>query len=253
MTKINGLRVIVTGASKGVGRLLSIRLIEEGARVLGVARSRTLLKKLEEKYNGMFYGIQCDLSSTPCTCCKEIIEEAYRVLGGIDVLVNNAGYAVYGRIWEQSWEDVYGQVMVNMVSAMYLTHLVLKDMLKREKGIIVFVLTGAVYAYIMGLAVYGASKAGLSYYAEALKHELEGSGIRVVTVYPGSIKGTEFFNHPSFRRKDFTKIKWDTNVEKVVDKIIEAIERDNITKVYIPWWIGVAGKVAQLFEMAVSL
>lgn len=57
MTKINGLRVIVTGASKGVGRLLSIRLIEEGARVLGVARSRTLLKKLEEKYNGMFYGI----------------------------------------------------------------------------------------------------------------------------------------------------------------------------------------------------
>ena len=253
MVEINGLRAIVTGASKGVGRLLSIKLIERGAKVLGVARSRELLRELEKKYNGMFYSVQCDLASTTCTCCGKIIEKAYKVLGGIDVLVNNAGYAVYGRIWEQSWEDVYGQVMVNMVSAMYLTHLVLKEMFKQRKGVIVFVLTGAVYAYIMGLAVYGASKAGLSYYAETLKHELEGSGIRVITVYPGSIKGTEFFGHPSFRRKDFTKVRWDTNVEKVVNKIIEAIERDNVTKVYIPWWIGVASKVAQLFGMTVSL
>lgn len=99
-------------------------------------------------------------------------------------------------------------------------------MFKYEKGIIVFVLASVVYAYITGPAVCGTGKAGLSYYAEALKHELEGSGIKVITVYPGSIKDTELLDHPSFRRKDFTKIRWSTSV-KVEDKIIEAIERDN--------------------------
>ncbi|RLG78727.1 MAG: hypothetical protein DRO40_13580 [Thermoprotei archaeon] len=54
MVKINGLRAIVTGASKGVGRLLSIKLIEKGAKVLDVARSRELLGELEKEYNGMF-------------------------------------------------------------------------------------------------------------------------------------------------------------------------------------------------------
>ena len=252
MVEIKGLRVIVTGASKGIGRLLSIRLLEEGARVIGVARSRELLGELEEKYRGRFYGVQCDLSFPECSCCREVVDTAHRVFGGVDVLVNNAGYAVYGRVWEQSWNDVHGQIMVNMVSAMHLTHLVLDEMLKARKGVIIFVLTGAVYAYIMGLTVYGASKAGLSYYAEALKHELNGTGVRVVTVYPGAVKGTEFFRHPSFKRKS-SRIRWDTSVEYVVDKIVKAIRGDHITKIHIPWWIGVAGKLAQLFGVAVPL
>ncbi len=250
MDGLRGLRVVVTGASRGIGRLLSIRLVSSGAHVLGVARSVDRLRELEEKYKGYFYGYSCDLGEQPCRCCDKIVEEALERLDGIDVLVNNAGYAVYGNVYEQSLDDVLGQVYVNMVSAIHLTRRVLDYLLEKNRGVIVFVLTGAVYVYVRGLAVYGAAKAGLSYFAEALRHELEGTGVRVVTVYPGAVKGTEFFSHPSFRGK---RVKWSTSAERVVNAIVKGIVDERVTRIYVPWWIGLAGKLGQFFELAVSI
>ena len=250
MEGLSGLRVIVTGASKGIGRLLSSRLASSGARVLGVARSVDRLRVLEERFRGFFYGYPCDLGEQPCRCCDGVVEEALRRLGGIDVLVNNAGYAVYGNVYSQSLGDVLGQVYVNMVSAIHLTRRVLDYLLEKNRGVVVFVLTGAVYVYVRGLTVYGAAKAGLSYFAEALRHELEGTGVRVVTVYPGAVKGTEFFSHPSFRGK---KVKWSTSVEKVVDAIIRGIVDERVTRIHVPWWVGLAGKLSQLFGLTVSI
>ncbi len=248
---VRNARIVVTGASKGIGRLITELLLEKGANVLGIARSADKLRELRERYKG-FYGIVCDLSDPKC--CDIIINRAFEVLGGVDVLVNNAGFAVYGKVWEQSWEDIEKQFMVNMVSAACLTRRVLEHMVQRNNGTIVFILTGAVFAPILGLSAYGASKSGLSYFAETLRHELDGTNIRVLNVYLGEVKGTEFFNNPGFRRLGKRKCKFFcTKAETVAHRIVRAIEGGRRGRLYIPRILWLAAKTANILDIAMSL
>ncbi len=249
--ELRNARVIVTGASKGIGRLITELLLEKGTRVLGVARSAEKIREIQEKYE-RFHGLVCDLSRLDC--CNIIIDKAFKVFGGVDVLVNNAGFAVYGRVWEQEWRDIESQLAVNMVSAMCLTRRVLEYMLEKNSGMIVFILTGAVFAPILGLSAYGASKSGLSYFAEALRHELDGTKIRVLNVYLGEVKGTEFFSNPSFRRIEKRECKYFcTDARTVAERVVKAIERDKRGKLFIPRALWFVAKVANILDIAVSL
>ena len=185
MVEINGLRAIVTGASKGVGRLLSIKLIERGAKVLGVARSRELLRELEKKYNGMFYSVQCDLASTTCTCCGKIIEKAYKVLGGIDVLVNNAGITkdtYFLKMKDEQWDKV---INVNLKGAFNCSKAVTPYMIRQGGGVIINISSIVGLLGNIGQANYAASKAGLIGLTYTLAKELAPYGIRVVAIAPG--------------------------------------------------------------------
>ena len=249
--ELSGSRIIVTGASKGIGRLIAELLLEKGAMVLGVARSTEKLRELEERYEN-FHGLPCDLSDLQC--CHTIIDTALREMGGLDILVNNAGFAVYGMVWEQDWRDIEKQIMVNMVSAMCLARKALDYMLEKNNGAIVFVLTGAVFAPILGLSAYGSSKSGLSYFAETLRHELDGTRIRVLNVYLGEVSGTEFFNNPSFKRLGRRKCRYFcTTAETVAKRIVEALEKDKRGRLYIPRILWLAAKTAHILDIAMSL
>ncbi len=249
--ELRGSKTIVTGASKGIGRRIAELLLEKGAVVLGVARSTEKLRELEEKYEN-FHGLPCDLSDLQC--CHTIIDTALREMGGLDILVNNAGFAVYGMVWEQSWKDIESQVMVNMVSAMCLARKALDYMLEKNNGTIVFILTGAVFASILGLSAYGASKSGLSYFAETLRHELDGTRIRILNVYLGEVTGTEFFKNPGFKRMGNRRCKYFcTTVETVAKRIVEALEKDSEGRLYIPRILWLAAKTAPILDIAVGL
>ncbi len=243
-------RVIVTGASKGIGRLITELLLEKGAKVLGVARSAEKLRELEERYE-RFYGFVCDLSKLDC--CSIIVNRALEIFGGIDVLINNAGFAIYGEVWEQEWQDIEKQLIVNMVSAICLTRRIIEYMLRENNGTIVFILTGAVFAPILGLSAYGASKSGLSYFAETLRHELDGTNIRVLNVYLGEVKGTEFFNNPSFKRIGKRECKFFcTNARIVAERVVRAIEEDKHGRLYIPRILWLAAKTSHILDIAMS-
>lgn len=249
--ELRNARIIVTGASKGIGRLITELLLEKGAKVLGVARSIEKLRELEEKYEG-FHGFTCDLSKLDC--CDIVVSRALEVFNGIDILINNAGFAIYGKVWEQEWQSIERQLMVNMVSPMCLTRKVIEHMIKESNGAIVFILTGAVFAPILGLSAYGASKNGLSYFAETLRHELDGTNIKVLNVYLGEVKGTEFFNNPSFKHIKKRGCKFFcTSAKTVAEKVVEAIEKGQCGRVYIPRILWLAAKMANVLDIAVSL
>ncbi len=237
-----GQRVVITGASRGIGYLLTLEFLRAGAHVIGVARSKEKLLEIENEYE-RFKGVSCDLSLLSCS--EEVFRKTMNLLNGVDILVNNAGFAEYGSIADQEWDSIYSQIMVNMVAPIYLTKLFLNQMIEQDKGKIVFVLTGGVFAYMSKMGVYGASKAGLNYFAEVLLRELKKTNIDVILVYPGRIVDTGFFDRESFRRARMRKcMPFEcTTAREVVDAIIRAIKKKGSRKVYVPKALAILAKI----------
>ncbi len=245
------MNVVVTGASRGIGYLLTRGLLERGCRVVGVARSIDRLKALERMYSS-FYGVPCDLSKLECY--RHVYRESLRILGSVDVLVNNAGYTDYGFLWMQTLESIYRQIMVNMVAPIILTRLFLEHFLEKKSGKIVFLLTAGVYVYLETLPVYGAAKTGLDYIANILYRELPSQGIDVVLVYPGRVKGTDFFKKPSLEKVEKQPCSWMecTSVDKVVDKILEAVLEKGSKKIHIPLTMALLSKLTKPFTISIK-
>ncbi|MEZ4465991.1 MAG: SDR family NAD(P)-dependent oxidoreductase [bacterium] len=123
----------------------------------------------------------------PATCTAWL-PAAEAALGPVDVLINNAGMQVIGPTAEVDVERAELSLRLNLLSPLRLTHAVLPGMLARGRGCIVDVASMAALAPTPAMTWYNASKAGLAGASEALRGELRGTGVHVVTVYPGIIE-----------------------------------------------------------------
>jgi short-subunit dehydrogenase len=185
------MHIVITGASSGIGAAFARELATiPGARLTLVARRRSLLEELAESLPCPSFIVTRDLSRLEADgeeSWASWLAEAERENGPVDVLVNNAGVQVIAPSAEVDVARGEASLHVNLVAPLRLTHAVLPKMLARGKGTIVDVASLAALAPTPGMTYYNASKAGLAAASEALRGELRGTGVHVVTVYPGIV------------------------------------------------------------------
>jgi short-subunit dehydrogenase len=191
-----GARVLVTGASSGIGAALAEALAAEGAIVGLVARRAGRLAAVLERCRAHVEGCQmwvADLADPAQVA--ELADAAIAGLGGIDVLVNNAGMPKRRMVQALDVETVEAVLRLNFLSPVQLTLAVLPHMLERGRGVIVNMASIAALLSSPGEAAYDASKAALSTFGEAMALDLWETGVRVLNVYPGLID-TELLDQP---------------------------------------------------------
>ena len=180
------MHIAITGASSGIGEALAREWSAAGAKVTLVARRKALLEKLAGELPGPKNVFAHDLADP--ARATEWLAPAEAALGPIDVLVNNAGVQVVEATSLLDADKADLQLRVNLLSPLRLLRAVLPAMLARGAGTIVNVASVAALAPTPGMTWYSASKGGLAAASEGLRGELRGSGVNVVTVYPGPVE-----------------------------------------------------------------
>lgn len=181
---------LVTGASSGIGLELAKRFAAEGYDVALVARSEGKLQELaaalEAEHRVRAHVVAADLAQ-PRAAEALAAMLAERGLG-IDVLVNNAGYALYGSFTDTDVGDELAMIQVNIVALTHLTKLVVPQMVARKQGRVLNVASTAAFQPGPLMAVYYATKAYVLSFSEALANELAGSGVTVTALCPGATR-----------------------------------------------------------------
>lgn len=192
--------VLITGASSGIGKQTAFEFAKLGANIILVARRKEKLDELAnelEKFNVITFVCKCDVSDKEQV--KEMSKTVLEKFDSIDVLVNNAGFAIYGSVKDLSIDEIESQMETNYFGMMYCIKNFLPSMLDKKSGHIVNVASVAASFGLPGIASYCASKFAMLGFSEGLKHELHGTGVGVTVVSPIMVR-TDFFDHPSFEK-----------------------------------------------------
>ena len=198
MGKIEGKKVLITGASSGIGKALSLECAARGAVLALTARTKARLMETRDEIRAVFpYAaapliFPCDVSNK--MDMDRLIESCEKKMGGIDVLINNAGIGVYGSIERTIPEDYSSIMSVNFLGAVHCILGILPIMQKAGEGLIVNISSVAALYGIPYLGAYSASKAALSAFCQSLRAELASEKVRVMLVYPGYTQ-TDFFKN----------------------------------------------------------
>ncbi|WP_196893097.1 oxidoreductase [Aureivirga marina] len=205
--------VIITGASSGIGKATALKLIQNGFQVYGLARRKQNMKEIE-KAGGKVFA----LDITNFSEVKLIIEKIFEQEKRIDILINNAGFAIYGAVEETSFEAAKKQFDVNLFGLAEITKAVLPIMRKQEKGKIINLssIGGKIHSPLG--AWYHASKHAVEGWSDCLRVEVKQFGIDVVIIEPGTIK-TEF---GKIRNQHFMQKK-DSPYQNTIDSMREII------------------------------
>lgn len=177
---------LVTGASSGIGERIALRLLADGFIVYGAARR---LDKMAGLRAAGVSAVQMDV--TEADDIERVVSMITREHGGVDVLVNNAGFATYGAVEDTSIDDARYQFEVNLFAVAELTRAVLPHMRAKKSGYIINISSMGGKIYTPLGAWYHATKHALEGWSDCLRLELRGFGIKVVIIEPGLIE-TEF-------------------------------------------------------------
>jgi short-subunit dehydrogenase len=161
---------------------------------------------------------QCDVSNK--SQVKEMTDTVLDTFGRIDVLVNNAGFVIYGKVSDLTIEEIESQMETNYFGMIYCTKNFLPHMVEQGTGHIVNVASVAASLGVPGFASYCATKFAMLGFSEGLKHELFGTGVGITVVSPAGVN-TALFDHPSF--ENFTRPTMGTlSPETVANAVIKA-------------------------------
>jgi len=218
-------RVLLTGATGGIGQHLAQHLALRGARVALIGRRADALAQLcgtlrEKGCDAL--PVAADVSSLQGVAGA--VNQVHRRWGGVDVLINNAGLANFGEFASADPVALETLLRTNVVGPMLLTRAVLPGMLQQQHGHIVNV--GSIFGSIgfAYFAPYSASKFAMRGFSEALRRELHGSGVQVTYVAPRATK-TPLNSDAVYRMAAAVKMNLD-DPETVAARIVEAIEKD---------------------------
>jgi NADP-dependent 3-hydroxy acid dehydrogenase YdfG len=192
---LEGRVAAITGASSGIGEATALALSGAGAAVALAARRKDRLEQLAERISGeggTALPIQCDISDEDQA--NAFVEQANGELGGLSVLVNNAGVMLLGPVEGADTADWRRMVEVNLLGLLWCTHAALPLMKGNEVADIVNLSSTAGRRADAGAAVYNLTKWGVNGFSEALRQEALHSRIRVTTVEPGFVE-TELQGH----------------------------------------------------------
>jgi short-subunit dehydrogenase len=178
---------LITGASGGIGYELALLFARDGYDCILVARSQDKLKglaeRLESEHRVKTLVLAKDLSKA--SAVDEIFEEVTAASMHVDVLVNNAGFPVFGLFYETDLRVELEMLQVNVIALTALTKLFLRGMVERRAGRILNLASTAAFLPGPLMAVYYASKAYVLSFSQALSNELRGTGVTVTALSPG--------------------------------------------------------------------
>ena len=225
MKDLNGKTALITGASSGLGEAYALRLARLGVRVILVARRADRLRELADRITSE-HGIYAASVLPMDLSARDAGSTLAKILKGrgtqIDILINNAGFGETIRFVEESNKFIVDELTVNIHTLVELTHAFLPGMVERKDGIVINIASTAAFQSLPYMAVYGASKAFVLSFTEALWGETKNTGVKVLAVCPGPT-ATEFFDTngttPALGRFIRTS-------ENVIDSTFKALEKE---------------------------
>jgi short-subunit dehydrogenase len=232
---VAGKRVLVTGASSGIGAGLAEAFAKAGATVGICARREDRLKGVLARCVDHAPGSR--MWVTDLSVPEEVdglADAAVKELGGVDVLVNNAGIPKRRHVTKLDMSTVEAVANLDYFSPVRLTLALLPQMLDRGSGRIVNVSSVAATLSSPGEAAYAAAKAALSVWSEGMAVDLWDTGVKVLVVYPGVVD-TELFTLPD--NDPFTAEVEKITVEECVGAVLGALEREEL-QLYVPAWFS---------------
>jgi short-subunit dehydrogenase len=186
----------VTGASKGFGLLLVQQLLENGNRVVATSRNIDAFNELAAQFGEQFLPLSVQITDE--VDVNLAMKKAIQHFGTIDVLVNNAGYGLFGTMEELSMTEIRDMFDVNVFGVMHVSKAILPHFREKKSGTILNIASIAGSYTAVSLGLYSATKAAVIQFTEALKMEVEEFGIRVSAVCPGGFR-TDFLDSSSMQ------------------------------------------------------
>ena len=179
----------ITGVSSGFGRHMTEQLLERGDRVAGTVRRLDAVDDLRSAYADQLWLEQLDVTDLPEI--RRVVEKAFADLGRIDVVINNAGYGLFGAAEEFTDEQVLHELNTNLIGSIQIARAALPHLRAQGGGRIIQLSTWGGQAATPGGSLYHASKWGIEGFMDALSKELAPFDIGVTIVEPGGAR-TEF-------------------------------------------------------------
>ncbi|MGL5864715.1 MAG: SDR family NAD(P)-dependent oxidoreductase [Dermatophilaceae bacterium] len=227
--RVNGAHVLLTGATGTLGTALTRAFADAGAHITLVARSRDALDELAATVGAHAITLSADLTSP--THLTHLVERAEAGHGPVDVLVNNAGVEAAAHLVDTDTGDIARTVALNLIAPAVLARQALPGMVRRGRGAVVNVSSLAGVATFPGLALYGATKSGLTALTAGLRAELRGTPVTTLAVEIGPVTSpmlTRIGEHAgaaaSFDRLRRTRLLPRLDPDDVARRVVAAIE-----------------------------
>jgi uncharacterized protein len=240
---LSGKTALITGASSGIGRASALEMARRGVHLILVARRSELLEKTAQECRA--FGVNASPAVTDVTD-REACFRLAETFPSIDVLVNNAGFAVFDGAAEARTEDLRGMMETNYFGAVHCAQAFLPQMLARRSGTIVNV--GSI-AGIMGFARmsgYCATKFALAGFSEALRDEVLQQGVRVALVCPGTTETDFFVKAERGKMPGASRLMLAVSAERVARAICDAAEDGRYRRI-VPLFAAMYMRLKELF------
>ena len=195
---LKGKNAIVTGASKGIGHAIAQRLAKEGVNVVLAARTKATLdeavKEIKSQSKAKIIGVPCDVSRLDDL--QKLVNVTMKELGGVDILINNAGVSSQYPFEKQPMEDIERLAQTNYLGYVRLIRLVINHMIERKGGAIINMVSGStlVDPVPRTFVTYSSLKVGLRAFLKGLFWEMRDHGIKITSILPGVVD-TDLTDH----------------------------------------------------------
>ena len=180
---------LITGVNSGFGRNMTEQLLARGDRVAGTVRKMDAMNGLKAKYGDLLWLAHLDVTDTPAI--KQVVNKAFEEFGKIDVVVNNAGYGLFGAAEELTDDQILHQISTNLIGSIQVVRAALPHLREQGGGRIIQLSTYGGQAAFPGGSLYHAGKWGIEGFMEATMQEVAPFNIGVTLVEPGGAR-TEF-------------------------------------------------------------
>jgi hypothetical protein len=224
--------VILTGASRGIGRVLAYALAVRGAHLVLAARSADQLRQVADHCEAL--NLDIEVMALPTDVADEaqlktLVSQTLERFGRIDILISNAGIMQGGAISTVDMEQIRRHIEVNLIATIRLTQLVLRPMLARGRGHVVIMASAAGRHTVPYFVPYGITKHGLIGFGEGLRRELAGTGLQVLTVNPG-FTATDMITalEPAYRRMGIRIMPPEHVARKTLEGIVLGVPEINV-------------------------
>jgi len=220
-----GRRALVTGGTRGIGRAITEALLAEGCRVVICGRTlestEAAVGEVSLQYPSKVFGIPADVSDIQAV--SALFEFVDRTLGGLEILVNNAGIGIYRKVEELAVEEWQRTIEVNLNGAFYCSKMAVPRMKTAGWGFIVNISSLAGKNPFAGGGAYNASKFGMNGFTEAMMLDHRYDGIRVTQIMPGSVD-TDFGARSE-------RVAWKIAPEDVAEMVVAVLRIPDRTMV----------------------
>jgi NADP-dependent 3-hydroxy acid dehydrogenase YdfG len=213
--------VWITGTSSGIGRALTIEFAKNDQTVIATSRNKSLIKNFKSELGSKSKNvIPYELDIRDYNSIQSFYSDVSKSFK-LTTLINNAGLSSFKPASEDSVEEIKNIIDVNLLGAIYCIKTILPDMISRNSGTIINILSVVTQKLFTNSSAYSASKSGLMAYSKVLREEVRNKNIRVLNVYPGATKTSiwpnnvlEKYSHRMITPEEIAKVVYQIYIQK---------------------------------------